>query len=292
MPAKRPDFNAIPRGYLRVYTQSICLSCVFHTYTKQLGLAPRTAFNEAKSYQPTVAELTGDRPARPFFHADAAEPCPYCGATKRSHATLTTYRIERAKATDAARRALIKSLPKTGGQFQVHEEKSSTRAIFFEFLEWMGRELDLDAEGWMMDVARRWLERREPGEDWRGIFAAVDGVRPSSERDKGWDKEAGRLYLSPALYNEILILQYLVSRSHKAGGRTFQGRLTLMELVRRLRRVGYLQAIGADDGDQTDLLDKIIDHFTEGDEPVKLDFIADRGDFLEKLKSVYARYGR
>jgi hypothetical protein len=288
--AKGPDFSAFPRGYRRDYLQSICLGCVFHTYTKQLGLAPRTAYAEAKNYQPTVAELTGDRPARPFFHAAAAGRCPYCGAAKRSHATLTTHRIERCQAVETRRRALMKSIPKTGGRFQVHTQSSTTRAIFFEWLDWLGRDLDLDAEGWMLEVARRWLERREPGEDWEALFAPISAVRPSSEHDKGWEVEAERLFLAPPLYNEILILQYLVSRSHKAGGRTFQGRLTLPELVRRLRRVGYLQAIGADDRDQSDLLDKIIEHFTGGDEPVKLDYIVDRRDFMEKLKSVHARY--
>ena len=98
------------------------------------------------------------------------------------------------KATESPRRALRKSLPKTGGQYLVHEGASTTRAIFFEWLDWLGRELDLEADGWMMEVARRWLERREPGEDWEAVFAKIGAVRPSSEHDQGWEvaREAHR----------------------------------------------------------------------------------------------------
>jgi len=294
MPAKKtpdatPDWNAVPRGFVRTYYQSVCLGCVFHTYTKQLGLSPRTAFAEARRYEPTAAELTSAHPVRPFFAA-ALSRCPYCDAAKRSHATFTTRRIEGGPATDATRRALVKSLPDNGGRFQVHEEKSTTTAVFFEWLDWLGRTLDLEGEDWLDTAAVRWLERRAPQEGWESAFAQIRAVRPSAQRDNGWEIAEGNLYLAPILYNEVLVVQYFVSRSHKAGGRTYQGRLTMIELMRRLRRVGYLQAIGADEHEQEDLLDKLIEHFTGGEAPVKLHYIVDRSDFLAKLKSVYSRY--
>jgi hypothetical protein len=46
------------------------------------------------------------------------------------------------------------------------------------------------------------------------------------------------------LFDELLLVQYLVSRSHKAGGLTFEGRYTLPELFARLRNSGYLRSVG------------------------------------------------
>ncbi|MCA1850476.1 MAG: hypothetical protein LC672_05380, partial [Acidobacteria bacterium] len=99
-----------------------------------------------------------------------------------------------------------------------------------------------------------------------------------------------RLFLSPALYNDVLFVQYLVSRSHKHGGRTFEGRLTLTELVRRLRYGGYLDAQGITERDQFDVLEKLVEHMTGGEGAVKLYYVLDRRDFLEKVKTVYSRY--
>ena len=85
-------------------------------------------------------------------------------------------------------------------------------------------------------------------------------------------------------------MQYLVSRSHAHGGLTMEGRLTLHELVRRLRHAGYLAAHGAAEGDQFEALEKLIEDLTGGDAPVKLYYVVDRRDFLDKVKTVYAHY--
>ena len=96
--------------------------------------------------------------------------------------------------------------------------------------------------------------------------------------------------IAPPLYNDVLLVQYLVSRSHKHGGSTFEGRLTLMELVRRMRYSGHLDAQGITERDQFDVLEKLVEHLTGGEGTVKLHYILDRRDFLEKVKTVYARY--
>jgi len=286
------NLEHLPKGYLRHYRRSVCLACIFGIYTKQLKLTPRTAYSEAKRYEPTIAELTGSPPTRPFFPLEPGNPrCPYCASAKRSHATFDTWRVEGGSATDAARRALVKSLPKTGDPFQVLERKTTRREAFFGWLDGLGRKLDLDGDEWLMEVAREYLERREPSGKWAAVFRDIRGIRPSGRLENGWASEDGRLYLVPRVYNEILVAQYLVSRSHKHGGGTFQGRLTLLELVRRLRHVGYFRQAGILEEDPFELLEKLIDHLSGGEQPVKLHYIVDRRDFLAKLKSVYSRYG-
>jgi hypothetical protein len=285
------DFSAFPPGTVAEYTTHLCLACTFDLFTTQLGLAPRTAYSEIKRYAPTLPELTAPQATRPFFDSDEKNPhCPYCNSAKRWHARLDTYRLEGGKTTDAARRALLKSLPKAEEQFQTIETKSDRRAIFFEWLDTLGRTLDLDDDAWLVEATRAFLERREPKTDWAEVFEGLRAVRRSQRLEEGWERDRDRLFLAPALYNDALLVQYLVSRSHKHGGRTLEGRLTLLELIRRLRHSGHLDAQGITERDQFDVLEKLIEHLTGGDDAVKLYYIVDRRDFLEKVKTVYARY--
>jgi hypothetical protein len=285
------DFSAFPPGAVSEYTTQLCLACIFDVFTKQLGLAPRTAYTEIKRHSPTAEELTAPVASRPYFDSDEKNPrCPFCNSAKRWHARLDTYRIEGGKGTDAARRALLKSLPKAEDQFQILETKSDRRTLLFEWLDTMGRNLDFEDEGWLIEATRAYLERKEPKTDWAQTFEGLRAVRRSQRLEEGWERDRDRLYLAPSLYNEVLFVQYLVSRSHKHGGRTFEGRLTLTELVRRLRYSGHLDAQGITERDQFDVLEKLVEHLVGGEGAVKLYFIVDRRDFLEKVKTVYARY--
>jgi hypothetical protein len=285
------DFEGFPPGTVTEYTKQLCLACIFDLFTTQLGLAPRTAYSEIKRYAPQVEELTTDEPQRPYFQSEEKHPrCPYCDSTKRWHARLDTYRIEGGKLTDAPRRALLKSLPKSEEQFQVMETKRERRALLFEWLDGMGRELDLEDDAWLIEVTRAFLARLEPKTDWSKTFDGVRAVRRSHRLEEGYERDGSRLFLSPALYNDALLVQYLVSRSHKHGGRTLEGRLTLPELVRRMRHSGHLAAQGITERDQFDVLERLVEHLTGGEGTVKLYYLVDRRDFLEKVKTVYARY--
>jgi hypothetical protein len=100
------DLTEFPPGTVTEYTTLVCLACIFDIFTKQLNLAPRTAFSEIKRHTPTIAELTSRGAMRPYFDSDEKHPhCPYCGSSKRWLARFDTYCIEGGKTTDAARRA-------------------------------------------------------------------------------------------------------------------------------------------------------------------------------------------
>jgi hypothetical protein len=286
--------------------------------------------------------LTSRSATRPYFDSDEKHPhCPYCGSAKRWLARYDTYCIEGGKTTDAARRALIKKLPKANDQFVVVEKKSDSRAVLFEWLDTLGLNLDLNDERCLLDVTRNYLARRDPRQNWEEVFEQVRAVRRSSRLSEGWENDGGRLFLAPILYGEAILIQYLVTRSHTHGGLTLEGRLTLMELIRRLRYIGYLDKIGINERDPGEVFEKSIDHLaathdwsrvsssakgsTKGSgskpvgrakkstkkalkksskaktetlpepdeivtEPVKLYYLIDRRDFLEKAKSVYAAY--
>src|SRR6266478_3411435 len=344
------DLSEFPSGSVTEYTTLVCLACIFDIFTRQLGLAARTAFSEIKRHTPTIEELTSRSAMRPYFDSDEKNPhCPYCGSAKRWLARFDTYCVEGGKPTDAPRRALVKKLPKAGEQFMVLEKKSDSRAVFFEWLDTLGRSLDLEDETWLVDATRMYLERREPKTNWDEVFEGLRAVRRSSRLAEGWERDGDRLFLAPSLYSEALLIQYLVSRSHAHGGLTLDGRLTLMDLIRRLRYSGYLDQIGIAEREPGEVFEKLIDHLasthewssvsiaakrnvstgsgsdrviannkattikaskktakksskslkekpTEPEpeviisEPVKLHYLVDRRDFLEKVKTVYAAY--
>ena len=329
------DLSEFPPGTVTEFTTLVCLACIFDIFTKQLGLAPRTAFSEIKKHSPTVAELTSRAAMRPYFDSEEKSPhCPYCGSAKRWLARLDTYCIEGGKTTDAVRRTFIKKLPKADDQFVILEKKSDSRAVFFEWLDTLGLNVDLNDEKWLIDATRRYLARREPKTNWDDIFDEVRAVRRSSRITDGWERDGARLFLAPHLYSEAILIQYLVSRSHAHGGLTLDGRLTLMELIRRLRYRGYLERVGITEQDVGEIFEKVIDQLAsthdwsrvvapskvkaakkkaakkgapkaskkrKGNavapeledvvtEPVKLHYVVDRRDFLEKLRSVYAHY--
>ena len=285
---KELDFSDFPPGTVTEYTTLVCLACIFDIFTKQIGLAPRSAYSEIKRYSPTVEELTSRKAVRPFFDSEEKHPrCPYCDAAKRWHARLDTHCIEGGKATDAPRRKLLKTLKKD--LFASLEVKSDRRRAFFDWLDTLRITLDLDDPAWLLEATRSYLERKFPKENWAGLFEGLRTVRPSSRLEDTWEREGARLFLAPPLYNESLLVQYLVSRSHEHGGRTLEGRLTLMELIRRLRRGGYLAAHNISSNDQFEILEKLLDEIA-GSGQLKLYYIVDRREFLDKVKSVYASY--
>jgi hypothetical protein len=340
------DLSDFPPGSVTEYTTLVCLACIFDIFTKQLGLAPRTAFSEVKRHTPTIEELTSRSATRPYFDSEEKNPrCPYCGSAKRWLARFDTCCIEGGKTTDAPRRALLKKLPRADDQFLVMEKKSDSRAVLFEWLDTMRGNLDFDQEKWLQDATRMYLERREPKTNWIEVFEDLRSVRRSSRLTEGWERDGGRLFLAPSLYSEAILIQYLVSRSHAHGGLTLDGRLTLMELIRRLRYSGYLDQIGITQREPGEVFEKLIDHLAATrewssvssssasdqagpakkkvstgsgsdrvapkkpkppkkragktiqpqpeevpTETVKLHYLIDRRDFLEKVKSVYASY--
>jgi hypothetical protein len=335
------DLKDFPPGTITEYTTLVCLACIFDIFTKQLGLAPRTAFSEVKRHAPAIEELTSRQAMRPYFDSDEKNPhCPYCGSAKRWLARFDTYCIEGSKTTDAARRALIRKLPKADDQFLVIEKKSDSRAVFFDWLDTLGGNLELNDESWLRDATRMYLERRERKTNWDEVFEDLRAVRRSSRLTEGWERDGGRLFLAPQLYSEAILIQYLVSRSHAHGGLTLEGRLTLMDLIRRLRYSGYLDEMGITEREPGEVFEKLIDHLASthewshvssgsgsdrvtaaskktkkatkktakkssksrkgksvllepevaATESVKLHYLVDRRDFLEKVKSVYASY--
>jgi hypothetical protein len=281
------DLSGLPGEALTKTEKWICLACVLDVFTRLMGLAPKTAHLEIKRYTPPAAELWSAAMTRPYFAKEELKhPCPYCGSASKWHARLWVYRIESGKATDAARRELVKGLPKAHDEFLVVEEKATRQHAFFEWLEKVGAGLNLDDPAWLRDVSVHYLGRKESKVDWQAEFEGVHGIRRSRRLESGWEKEGGRLFLAPMLFDELVLVQYLVSRSHKAGGLTLEGRYTLPELFVRLRNSGYLRTMEVQAGNAGDALEQLVERLGGGEAAIKFYHIVDRREFLEKLKAL------
>jgi len=281
------DVSVFPPESIRVIEKWICLACVLDVFTRHLHLSARTAHLEVKRYTPSISELYALTPVRPWFVNQPAQNfCPYCGSASKWHTRLRVYRIESGKATDALRRELVKSLPQSDNQFAVLEEKATQQLAFFEWLDKISTGLDLENPVWLRDVSRHYLGRKEPKTDWKEQFDRIHSIRRSRRMASGWEIADDRLYLAPNLFDELLLVQYLVSRSHKAGGLTLEGRYTLQELFGRLRRSGYLRALDIDAQNPNDALEQLVTYLGGGESAIKFYHIVDRREFLEKVKGL------
>jgi hypothetical protein len=281
------DLSAFPPESITVFEKWICLACVLDVFTRHLHLAPRTAHLEVRRYTPSIPELYALTPVRPWFTNQPVQNfCPYCGSASKWHTRLVVYRIESGKATDGLRRELIRSLPQSDNQFAVLEEKATQQLAFFEWLDKISTGLDLENPVWLGEVSRHYLGRKEPKTDWTALFGQIHSIRRSRRLESGWEIDNDRLFLAPNLFDELLLVQYLVSRSHKAGGLTLEGRYTLHELFARLRRGGYLRALDINAQDPADALEQLVTHLGGGESAIKFYHIIDRRDFLDKIKGL------
>jgi hypothetical protein len=281
------DLSAFPPESVTQSEKWICLACVLDVFTRHMGLAPRTAHLEIKRYTPSLAELYAPAPTRPFFAAPSGkDPCPYCGSASKWHVRLRVYRIESGKATDALRRGLVKSLPTSGGQFVLLEQKATGQHAFFEWIDKLSAAINFDDPGWLRELSRHYLSRKEPKTDWQAQFDSTHSIRRSRRLESGWEVDQGRLFLSPTLFDELLLVQYLASRSQKAGGLTLEGRYTLPELFSRLRNAGYLRAAEVQAHNPSDALEQLLDHLSGGQTALKFYHIVDRRELLEKANAL------
>lgn len=278
------DLSDFPSESIVSRTVGLCLACALDVLTRHMGLSPDKATAEIRKYTPGLEELTASSLSRPYLELPA-DVCPSCGAPPKWHAPLKIVEIEGGKATDAARRALVKQIGESAS-FAIIEEKSTEREALYSWLAKTGASLNLDSPGWLLEATQHWLGRRLPKEDWGEIFRKIRFVRRSRRLEEdGFEISGPQLYLAPLLFDEILLIQYLLSRSHKAGGLTFEGRLTLQDLFHRLRGGGYLRRVGITATNATDALEKLLE-MQGGEGRVKFYYIVDRRDLLTKLAAL------
>ena len=284
------SFESIPRSAVSNTNLRICLKCAFDVFTKQLKLTPRTAYSELKKHVPEEADITGAATSRPhFFDEPVVDHCPYCNASKRWFAEFHAIRIDAHSSFEKQRKKLWASLKKLPDRYTLWSPERTQMQIFSEWLERLNRSLNFEDDRWLLAAAISHIKRSAPSNDWDNVLSSgVRRVQLSRQVEDTWRYEDGWLYVAPALYGDVIMVQHLISRSHQHGGRTFEGRLTFQELIRRLRRIGYFEARGVDAGDPYEEFEVAISKLVDSG-PNAVYYAVDRKDYLDKLKAIYEK---
>jgi hypothetical protein len=286
------SFESIPRSARSSTTLAICLKCAFDFFTRQLKLSPRTAYSELKRHTPREEDFSGSGTSRPhFFEQEAKGRCPYCNAPKRWFARFHAIRIDAYPSVEKYRKKVWTELKKKPENFALWKPERTRMEIFSEWLERLNRGADLNGTEWLLSAGLETVKRSDPAVDWDEVLAqGVRRIQVSRETDPDseWSYDDGWLYVSPVLYGDILLVQHLISRSHMHGGRTFEGRLTLHELIGRLRRLGYLDAKNITSREPYEVFEELVSSLVASG-PDAVYYAVDRRDYLESLKSVYEK---
>jgi hypothetical protein len=278
----------IPRSLIFEPTLTLCLKCAFDFFTRQLKLAPRTAYSELKKHVPEESDFTGAATSRPhFFEEPGIDHCPYCNAAKRWFATFKAARIDSHPSIEKERKKLWTALKKDPERFALWTHPKAPPGIFSEWLDRLKRRSNLESDDWLIPAAIEAVGRNHPSTALdSAIQSGVKRVQISRQLEAAWSFADGWLYVGPEAYGDILLIQYLISRSHLHGGRTLEGRLTLQELMSRLRRIGYFEARGIQFSDLYQTLEQSVDKLVASG-PTAVYYAVDRSDYLKQLKTVY-----
>ncbi|HWP43217.1 MAG TPA: hypothetical protein VNO14_08295 [Blastocatellia bacterium] len=284
------SFDSLPASAVSETTLKICLKCGFDLFTKQLQLPLRTSYLELKKHVPEETDFTGASTTRPhFFEPGEGDHCPYCGGSKRWFADFRAIRIDDHPSFEKERKKLWAALKKDPDRYTLWKPERTQMQIFSEWLERLNRKTNFEDGRWLLDVALEFIKRTVPSAELdQAISSGVRRVQLSRQVEGEWDYQDGKLFVPPRLYGDILMVQHLISRSHLHGGRTFEGRLTLQELMGRLRRIGYFEARAIDTRDPYEAFEQAIASIVASG-PSAVYYAVDRSDYLEKLKSVYEK---
>jgi len=285
---KKPEisFDSLPSSAISETTLKICLKCAFDLFTKQLKLSPRTAYTELKKHVPEETDFAGASTSRPHFLEDT-DHCPFCNGTKRWFAQFRAIRIDAHPRFEKERKKLWAALKKEPDAFALWSHDRTPMQIFSDWLDRLKRSVDFESDHWLLDAAVVYIKRVEPSNQWDDVLAeGVRRVQVSRQLDGSWHYENGWLYVTPALYGDVLMVQHLLSRAHLHGGLTFEGRLTLQEFMKRLRRIGYFESRGIQAGDPFETFEQAIAAIVDSG-PDAVYYAVDRRNYLEKLKAIY-----
>lgn len=288
MKKSETSFDSIPNSALSVTSLAVCLKCAFDFFTKQLKLSVQKAYSELKKHVPEETDFTGASTSRPhFFVTEEVTHCPYCNGSKQWFAQFLAYRIDAHPSFEKERKKLWTALRKEPDRFTIWKPERTPMQVFSEWLDRLKRSLDFEDDNWLIHVGLEQIKRSAPSNQWNEILKnGVRRIQISRQLEGDWNYEEGRLYVSPIIYGDILMVQHLLSRSHLHGGRTFEGRLTLQELIWRLRRMGYLEARQIEAHEPFEIFEQAVTRLVDSG-PAAVYYAVDRSQYLEKLKAIY-----
>ena len=91
------------------------------------------------------------------------------------------------------------------------------------------------------------------------------------------------------VYGDALVVDHLIARSMPNHKRRGERRILLPQLMKRLRRMGYLKSKGITSSDDHEAFEQAVASLVASS-PTAVYYAVDRKAYLKRLKIIYKRY--
>jgi hypothetical protein len=291
MPKPAINLSKIPKSAITETTLKICLKCAFDFFMDELNESPGQAYSELLYHTPEITDFSGAATARPhFFAARGLHNCPFCKASKSWFAGFHAFRIYVHSSFAEPVEKLWTKLKADSERFALSCPEQTGMEIFSAWLDELKQKVGLDNPPWWPETVTTCINFFNPSLDWDQIAGAeIDKVQFKSSLATPWAYKDGILQISATVYGDALIVDHLIARSIANRKRPGERRLLLPDMMKRLRRIGYLKIKGIDSPNDHQTFEQAVESLVASS-PSAVYYAVDRTEYLRRLKIIYKKY--
>lgn len=162
--------------------------------------------------------------------------------------------------------------------------------IFSVWLDELKQKIGFGNPSWWRETVIASTSFFKPSLDWdQAIEREINKVQFKSSLAKAWVYDDGVLQISATVYGDALLVGHLIARSIANSQGKGVSRISLPELMNRLRRIGYFQLRNIRSADDHEALEEAVESLVASS-PEAVYYAVDRKDYLRRLKIIYKRY--
>jgi hypothetical protein len=288
-PAINP--SKIPKSATTETSLKICLKCAFDFFMNELNLSPGQTYSELLNHTPETTDFSGAATARPhFFDTKAFSACPFCNASKSWSAKFQSVRIYAHASFAEQRKKIWAKFEADAERFALYCPEQTRMEVFSAWLDELKQKVGFDNPFWWLETVTTSISFFKPSFDWDKIPGAeIHKVHFKSSLAEAWVYTDGILQISATVYGDALIVDHLIARSIANRKRAGERRLSLAELMTRLRRIGYLRIKGLALADDHQTFEQAVESLVASS-PLAVYYAVDRKEYLRRLKIIYKKY--
>jgi hypothetical protein len=291
MPNLAAKLRKIPKSATSEMTLKICLKCAFDFFISELNVSPGGAYSELLNHTPEASDFSGAATIRPhFFDAGGSTSCPFCNAPKSWSAWFYALRIYAHPPFADERTKAWARLEKAKERFDLSSPEQTRMEIFSVWLDELKQKVGFGNPSWWRETITATLSFFRPSFDWDKVSAIeINKIQYKGSLAKAWTYTDGKLQISPTVYGDALVINHLIARSIPNRKRQGERRISLPELMNRLRRLGYLKLKGIRSADDHEAFEQAVESLVASC-PEAVYYAVDRKDYLRRLKIIYKKY--
>jgi hypothetical protein len=291
MPKPAIKLKKIPKSATSETTLKICLKCAFDFFINELSLSPGGAYSELLRHTPEASDFSGAATSRPhFFDEGGRQPCPFCKASKSWSARFHALRVYAHPAFAEARKKAWARLEKAGERFDLSCPEQTGMEIFSAWLDELKQKVGFGNPSWWLETVAASISFFNPSFAWDQVLTAkINKVQCTSSVATAWSHDQDSLHLSPPLYGDALLVDHLIARSMPNRKGYGERRISLSQLMNRLRRIGYLKLKGIPSSNDHEAFEQAVESLVASS-PTAVYYAVDRKEYLKRLKIIYKKY--